>query len=109
MSETAKKALLCGLVLASLTKDAIQKAADELVKQSKISEAEGARLVKDLLQRSKQAQKVLENEVDAVVHKAFQLLDLSAIVNNRLKDAKPAKKAAKKIPNRGGTKKSGRQ
>ena len=52
--------MLCGLGLASLTKDAIQKSADDLVKQSKISEEEGRRLVKDLQRHSAQAQKALE-------------------------------------------------
>ena len=54
MSEVISKALLCGLGLASLTKDAIQKTAEDLVKQSKISEDEGRRMVKELQKRSKQ-------------------------------------------------------
>ena len=96
MSDAISKALLCGLGLASLTKDAIQKTVEDLVKQSKISEEEGRKLVKDLPRRSKKAQKALEKEVDAEVHKLFQNLDLSAIINDRLKDAKPAAKTAKK-------------
>ena len=96
MSEVMSKALLCGLGLASLTKDAIQKTVEDLVKQSKISEEEGRKVAKDLQRRSKQAQTVLEKEVDSAVHNVFQHLDLAAIINDRLKDAKPAAKAAKK-------------
>lgn len=105
MSEVMSKALLCGLGLASLTKDAIQKTAENLVKQSKISEEEGRKFAKDLERRSKQARTALEKEVDTAVHKMLQHLDLAAIINDRLKDAKPAAKengkpaakAAKKV------------
>lgn len=106
MSDTISKALLCGLGLASLTKDAIQKTAEDLVNQSKISEEEGRKLVKDLQRRSKQAQKVLEKEVDAAVHKVFQYLDLTAIINDRLQGSKPAAKTAKKAPRRRGASKT---
>jgi len=109
MSDVISKALLCGLGLASLTKDAIQKTAEDLVKQSKISEEEGRRLVTDLQRRSKQAQKALEKEVDAAVHKVLQNLDLAAIINDRLKDAKPAARAAKKAPRPDGVRKTGRR
>ena len=107
MSDVISKALLCGLGLASLTKDAIEKTAADLVKQCKISEEEGKRLVKDLQQRSKQAKKVLEKEVDSVVHKVFQHLDLPAIISERVKDARPAAKAAKKTRQRCGANRAG--
>ena len=100
MSDVISRALLCGLGLASLTKDAIQKTAKDLVDQSKISEAEGRRLVKDLQRRSKQAQKALEKHADAAVHSVFRNLDLAAIINDRLKGAKPAAKSAKKTRRR---------
>jgi len=106
MSEVISRALLCGLGLASLTKDAIQKTAEDLVKQSKISEEEGRKLVKDLQRRSTRAQKALEKEVDEAVHKVLQNVDLTSIINNRLKHAKPAAKAAKKARRRGGARKT---
>jgi len=96
MSDLMSKALLCGLGLASLTKDAIQKSAEDLVKQSKISEEEGRRLVKDLQRRSAQAQKALEKNVNSAVHRVFEHLDLASVINARVKEAKPAAKAAKK-------------
>jgi polyhydroxyalkanoate synthesis regulator phasin len=106
MREEISRALLCGLGLASLTKDAIRKTAEELVKKSKISEEEGRRLVMDLPRRSKEAQKALEKHVDGAVHKIFQHVDLAAIINDRLKDAKPAAKAAKRAARRGGASKT---
>jgi len=106
MNEVISKALLCGLGLVSLTKDAIQKTAEDLVKQSKISEEEGKRVVKDLQRRSKQAKKALEKEVDADVHKLLQNVDLTAIINDRLKAAKPAARTAKKVRRRNGATKT---
>lgn len=110
MSDVMNKALLCGLGLASLTKEAIHKAAEDLVRRSRISEEEGRRLVKDLAQRSKKAREALEKEVDAAVHEAFQHLDPAAIIKDRLKNgkpaAKPAAKAAKKSRRTGGARKA---
>ena len=104
MNDGISKALLCGLGLASLTKDAIQKTVEDLVKRSKITEEEGKKLIKGLQQRSKQARGALEKQVDKAVHKVFEHLDLSAIINDRLKGAKP--KAAKKSRRRRGASKA---
>ena len=100
MGDLISRALLCGLGLASLTKDAIQKTVEDLVDQSKISEEEGRRLLKDLQRRSKQAQKALEKNVDAAVHQIFTNLDLPALIKDRLKGAKTAGKKAGKIRRR---------
>ena len=63
MSDLISRALLSGLGLASLTKDAIKKTAEDLVDQSKLSEEEGRKLVEDLQRRSTQAQKALEKKI----------------------------------------------
>ncbi len=96
MSDAIDKALLFGLGLASLTKDGIQKRVDKLVEQSKITEAEGRKMAKELQGRSKEVRMALENKIDAVVHKLFEHLDLSEIIAERLKDSKPAPKSTKK-------------
>lgn len=96
MNDEMSRALFCGLGLASLTKDAIQKTVEDLVEQSKVSEEEGRRLASELQRRSKQAQKALKKEVDATVQKLFQNLDLAAIINGRVKNSKPAAKAKKR-------------
>ncbi len=98
------RALLCGLGLASLTKEAIQKTADDLVNQSKISEEEGRKLVKDLQKRSTDVQKALEKKVDDSVHKVFEHLNLPAMISDRLKGAPTSQKTAGKTSAAKGTK-----
>ncbi len=95
MSNLVSRALLSGLGLASLTKNAIQKTAEDLVKRSNLSEEEGRRLVKDLHRRSTKAQKAMEKTVEKAVNKLLKNLNL-AIVSDRAKGAKTAGKAARK-------------
>ena len=102
MSDLISRALLCGLGLASLTKDAIQKTVEDLVDQSKISEAEGRRLVRDLRRRSARAQKDLEKHVDTAVHKVLTNLDVAGMIVDRLEGTKPARKRLRKRPRRAG-------
>jgi polyhydroxyalkanoate synthesis regulator phasin len=89
MSDIISRAVLCGLGLANLTKDAIKKTAEDLVDQSKISEEEGRKLVKELQRRSVQAEKALEKKVETAVHKALGKLNLEV----KHKTAKRAKKS----------------
>ena len=100
MSDLISKALLSGLGLASLTKDAIQKTAEELVKKSNLSEEEGRKLVKDLHRRSAKAQKDLEKTIETAVNKLLKNLNL-AIVHDHPKGAKSAGKVARKSGKRG--------
>ncbi len=86
MNDVISKAILSGLGFASLTRDAIVETANGLVKQSKLSEKEGRRLVKEFQERSKSAQKVLEKKVNEAVSKAVKSLDLES-------PQRPAKKA----------------
>ncbi len=98
MSDIISRALLCGLGLANLTKDAIQKTAEELVDQSKLTEEEGRRLIKDLQRRSVQAEKALEKKVETAVHKVLKNLNLQ-VIHDRPKAAgkkKAGKKSGKK-------------
>jgi polyhydroxyalkanoate synthesis regulator phasin len=95
VSDIISRALLCGLGLANLTKDAIQKTAEELVDQSKISEEEGRKLVKDLQRRSVQAEKALEKKVETAVHKVLKNLNLQ-VVHKHPKAAAKKKHAKKK-------------
>jgi polyhydroxyalkanoate synthesis regulator phasin len=106
MSDLLSRTLLCGLGLASLTKDAIQRIVDELVRQSKISEEEGRKLLKDLQRRSKLAQEALEKQIDSAAHEALQHLNLPTIISERVKDADSAGKAAKKNRRRGAASKA---
>ena len=78
MSDLISKALLSGLGLANMTREAIQQTAEDLVNRSQLSEEEGRRLVKDFQKRSVEAQKALEKRVDEAVHKALKKLNLAA-------------------------------
>ena len=95
MSDLITKALLCGLGLASLTKDAIQKTARDLVDKSTITEQEGRKLVKDLHRRSTQARKALDSRIEEAVHKALKTLDLTG-TSGRPKAAKTSGKRSGK-------------
>jgi polyhydroxyalkanoate synthesis regulator phasin len=109
VSDLISKALLCGLGLASLTKDAIQKTVEDLVNQSKISEAEGRRLIKDLQKRSTRAQKALEKHVDTAVHQVLTNLDVAGMIVDRLQGTKAARKGSRKTARRGGARKARRR
>jgi len=107
LSDLISRALLCGLGLASLTKDAIRKTAEDLVDQSKLSEEEGRRLVKELQRRSTQAQKALEKKVEIAVHKVLKNFNLE-IIKDRPKEAKAAvKRPAGRSGRRGRARKAG--
>jgi polyhydroxyalkanoate synthesis regulator phasin len=106
MGDLISKALLTGLGLASLTKDAIRKTAEDVASRSNLSEAEGRRLVKDLQKRSAEAQKALEKKVEAVVHDVLGRFNLTTIpkTDGPAKRAKPAAKRAAKSARRASTK-----
>lgn len=76
MNETISKAVLSGIGFASLTRDAIRDTAQELVKQSRLTEEEGRRVVKEFRRRVVEAEKTLEKKVTAEVRKALKHLDL---------------------------------
>jgi polyhydroxyalkanoate synthesis regulator phasin len=94
MSDVFTKALLSGLGLASLTKDAIKKTVEDLVDKSKISEEEGRRLVKDFQRRSAQTHKDVEKKVKTAVNKVLKNLDLEIV--NRSKGGKTAGKSQRR-------------
>src|SRR5665213_1941862 len=103
------KALLSGLGLGSLTKDAIQKTAEDLIKKSNLSEAEGKRLVKELHQRSTKAQKTMEKTIETAINKLLKNLHLSIVHDvPRKKGAKTAAKSARKTSRTGRGTKSGK-
>jgi polyhydroxyalkanoate synthesis regulator phasin len=101
MNEVISKAILSGLGFASLTGDAIRETAQALVKQSKLSEKEGRRLVKDFQQRSHGAQKTLEKKVNAAVRKALKTLDIST-------SARPKKKTKSSVKRKAGGRRTAR-
>lgn len=102
MSDLMSKALLSGLGLASLTKSAVQKTVEDLIKKSDLSEAEGKRLVKELHRRSTKAQKTLEKTVETAINKLLKNLHLEIVHEvPKKKGAKPTAKRTRKISSAG--------
>jgi polyhydroxyalkanoate synthesis regulator phasin len=93
LSDLISRALLVGLGLASLSKDAIEKTAEDFIKQSKISEEEGKRLVKDLHKRAAQVQRSVDRKVEKAVNQALKGLNV-AVVKLSPGTAKPSAKSA---------------
>jgi polyhydroxyalkanoate synthesis regulator phasin len=93
MDNLFSRALVSGLGLASLTKEALQKSVQDLVNQSKLSEEEGKRVIKDLHRRSAQAQKSMETKIHAQVGKVLKQFNLK-LVKNTPQGGKTTKKAA---------------
>jgi polyhydroxyalkanoate synthesis regulator phasin len=91
MTELVSKAILSGLGFMSLTREAIQQTVQHLVDQSKVSEAEGRRIVKEFERRSGRAQRKLEKHVEDAVHAVFKKLNLSTMTKRPT-----ARKASKK-------------
>jgi polyhydroxyalkanoate synthesis regulator phasin len=86
------KALLRGLGLANLTRNAIKKTVDDVAARSSLSEDEGRKLVKDLKRRSTKAQKRMEKTVGMAVNTLLKELNLT-VVRTPSKATKPAKSA----------------
>jgi len=106
MGDLISKAILSGLGLASLTKDAIKKTAEDLVSQSKLSEAEGRRLVRDFQRRTSKAHKAIETKVETAIHNALESLDPAAL-QARVKNLKTGKPATKRKRSAGASKTAG--
>jgi polyhydroxyalkanoate synthesis regulator phasin len=75
MNEVISKAVLSGLGFASLTGDAIRQTAQHLVKQSRLTEEEGRRVVEEFQRRAAKTQKTLEKKVHAAVRNALKHLE----------------------------------
>ena len=102
MNEVISKAILSGLGFASLTRDAIRETAQAFVKQSKLSEKEGRRLVKEFQQRTATAEKALEKRVNEAVRKALKTIDMATAERPKKKSKGKGKRkvAAARKPTR---------
>ena len=100
MKEMISKAIMSGLGFASLTGEAIRETANDLVKRSKLSEAEGKRVVKEFQQRSAHFQKAFEKKVESAVHEALKHLEPATMTR------KSSKAKAKRTAKRSSTKRA---
>lgn len=80
MKSTISKAILSGIGFANLAKEAIRQTVDDLVSQSKLSEAEGKRVVAAFERKSAHAQRHLQKKVETAVHQVLSELDVEALL-----------------------------
>ncbi|MFP4458785.1 MAG: phasin family protein [Candidatus Zixiibacteriota bacterium] len=77
MSNFFEKTFYTGIGLASLTVDAIEKIAKDIVKERELSEDEGRKLYEELKNRSQEEKNKLQNQIDNMVKKALSSTDLT--------------------------------
>ncbi|MBC8527217.1 MAG: phasin family protein [Candidatus Cloacimonetes bacterium] len=94
MLDLLKKTLLTGIGIAALTKEKIEEVAKKIAKDSKLSEKEGKKLVKDLLEKSDEARKNLEKQVTELVKNAMKKLSIPT-----REDLQKLEKQVKKLEN----------
>jgi len=76
MVDLLRKTVLTGIGLAYMTKDKIEEMAKKISAESNLTEEEGRKLAKDLLNQSEEAKRNLETRIDKVVKSALGKLDI---------------------------------
>ena len=76
MSDLIKKTILTGLGFVSLTKEKAEKLTKDLIKEGEVSEGEGAKLVKELLEKAEDNKKTIEKQVEKTVHGVLKKLNV---------------------------------
>lgn len=76
LNEILKKTAYTGLGLVSMGKDAIEKAAQKIKEELKLSEEEGKKVYEELSVKAEEAKKELQENVDKAVEKTLDKLNL---------------------------------
>ncbi|HHE39254.1 MAG TPA: phasin superfamily protein [Candidatus Cloacimonetes bacterium] len=76
MFDLLKKTMLTGIGIASMTKDKIEELGKKISEESKLTAEEGKRMINDLLKQSEKAREDLENQVQKLVKKTLEKLDI---------------------------------
>ena len=76
MSDLIKKTILTGLGIASLTKEKAENLVKDLIKEGEVSEGEGSKLVKELLEKMEDNKKTMEKQVEKTVHGMLKKLNM---------------------------------
>ncbi len=79
MIELIKKALLTGVGIAALTKDKVEELAKELIDKGKMSEQEGEKLVKDMLNQAEESRENLKSQTESLVNKTIAKMHVARI------------------------------
>lgn len=87
LSESFKRWLLAGVGLAVLTKEKMEEAVQELIKQGEVSKEEGKELLDNLMEKAEAQRAELSNRVNAEVQKVLKNVGLVRIEElERLKE-----------------------
>ena len=76
MSDLIKKTILTGLGIASLTKEKAENLVKDLIKEGEVSEGEGSKLVKELLEKVEDNKKTMEKKIEKTVCDALKKLNI---------------------------------
>ncbi len=76
MSNLVKKTILTGLGLVSLTKEKAEKLVEELIEEGEVSESEGSKFIKELLEKTENNKKTIEKQVEKTVHGVLKKLNV---------------------------------
>ena len=79
MIDLIKKAILTGVGIAALTKDKVEDLAKELIDKGKISEQEGEKLVKEMLNRAEESRETLKSQTESLVKSSIAKMHLARI------------------------------
>jgi polyhydroxyalkanoate synthesis regulator phasin len=76
MDNLIKKTILTGLGAVSLTKEKAEKMVKDLIKEGEVSENEGSKFVKDMMDRAEENKKTIEKQVEKTVHNTLKALSI---------------------------------
>jgi len=79
MIELIKKAFLTGVGIAALTKDKVEELTNELIDKGKMSEQEGEKLVKDMLNQAEESRETLKSQIDSLVKNTIAKMHVARI------------------------------
>ena len=76
MSDLIKKTILTGFGIASLTKEKAEKLVKDLIKEGEVSEGEGSKFVKELLEKVEDNKKSMEKKIEKTVCDVLKKLNI---------------------------------
>ncbi|WP_426492531.1 phasin family protein [Hymenobacter sp. 102] len=96
MEDLFKKFINAGVGFASLTSDRVQKSIDALVKESKLSEQEGAKIMDDLKKNTDAKRKELEKQAQGLAARLLKTVGVAP--NAEVEELKRTVKGGKATP-----------
>jgi polyhydroxyalkanoate synthesis regulator phasin len=76
MLDLLKKGILIGIGVVSLTKDRVEELVEKIAEESKLTEEEGRKLAKELLEKSEEARKEFQDQVGKRVRETLNSMDI---------------------------------